>query len=85
MIFKTKFLPFAIDIRGYPSGVPYLKMCEHDKCCCETIEVVRNWKYLGLEIDTHLRWEYHLEGLAKRFYELNVTQRSIFRVSPICA
>ncbi|KAL1446339.1 hypothetical protein WDU94_005523 [Cyamophila willieti] len=37
-----------------------------ESCDCESIEIVTHWKYLGIEIDSHLRWDKHINSLIKR-------------------
>lgn len=65
---KTKILPFTNDKRTLPNNNS-IKIHEQDcetPCNCEEIEVVSHWKYLGVELDCHLRWDYHIETLTKR-------------------
>lgn len=66
---KTKLVPFANDARTMPEIQPIKIHEQHPcraNCTCEEIEMVRHWKYLGLEIDCHLRWDQHINMLVKR-------------------
>lgn len=69
---KTKILPFSINKTKLPN-TSTLNICHHSAtesdappCICEPIEIVQSWKYLGIEIDRHLRWDKHIEELTKR-------------------
>lgn len=66
---KTKIVPFANDERTMPEIQP-IKIHEQfpcqANCTCEEIEMVRHWRYLGVELDCHLRWDQHINMLVKR-------------------
>lgn len=67
---KTVILPITINASTLPSETE-ITIHERQNCpptcqCNVHIEVVKQTKYLGLEIDCHLRWDKHIMALTKR-------------------
>lgn len=68
---KTKILPISLNKVNFPTQerVKIHECNGGDENCsgtCSSIDIVRSWKYLGLEIDCHLRWNNHIFSLMKR-------------------
>lgn len=67
---KTKFLPFASyknSLPEYSQIVLHASNCKSDECNCETfIEKAETFKYLGLTLDTNLKWDAHISLLVKK-------------------
>jgi hypothetical protein len=68
---KTKYTTFSIDGRQQPQ--PELTLGIHDctgrvgcGCTCPTLERVDCYKYLGVYIDKHLRWDSHVDQTLKK-------------------
>lgn len=70
---KTKVLPFSINKTTLPS-ITSVKIHDFhncpENCTCSYLEIVHCAKYLGIEIDCHLRWEKHITYLIKRLRRL---------------
>lgn len=67
---KTKMMPFTLNAATLPVEKEIL-IHEKPDCpptcqCSMKIEVVKQTKYLGLEMDCHLRWDQHISALTKR-------------------
>lgn len=66
---KTKIIPFTINKKNLPTE-KFVKIenCQHclSSCSCKSIEITTSLKYLGVQIDSHLRWEDHIVYLRKR-------------------
>lgn len=67
---KTKMMPFTLNVKTLPTEREIL-IHEKPDClptcqCNMKIEVVKQTKYLGLELDCHLRWDKHVTALTKR-------------------
>lgn len=67
---KSKFISFTSYKNNLPNIV-YLKIhnrkCTNkDTCFCEKIEEISHIKYLGIEIDCHLRWDTHIASLCNK-------------------
>lgn len=66
---KTKIIPFCIDKRNLPQEKSLkIQNCVYcnSQCRCNTIEITNCIRYLGLQIDSHFRWEEHLTNLRNR-------------------
>lgn len=66
---KTKIVPFSIDKRNLPREKKLkFQNCINcnNQCQCNTIEITKSIRYLGVQIDCHLRWEEHILGLRNR-------------------
>ncbi|KAL1447745.1 hypothetical protein WDU94_009825, partial [Cyamophila willieti] len=70
---KTKVLPLCITKARLPRQNK-IKVhegdCRQRVCNCSELELVSSWKYLGIEIDQHLRWDSHIDTLVKRIRRL---------------
>lgn len=66
---KTKILPLCITKPSLPqqSDVSiHDDTCNPSTCQCNSIQLVSSWRYLGVEMDQHLRWDVHINMLVKR-------------------
>lgn len=66
---KCKILPLCITKPKLPiehSVTLHEENCDRAQCTCCSIEIVASFKYLGVELDQHLRWEAHVTSLVKR-------------------
>lgn len=70
---KTNFLPFTCYADTLPS---FDTLTFHSEQNSIVIKSTKNIKYLGVYIDNHLRWDYHVDYLTKKLRSLN----SKFRV-----
>lgn len=48
----------------------HLHHCNYE-CCCEPIKIVETVKYLGLHIDSDLRWRTHINSLSRKLRKIN--------------
>lgn len=67
---KSVFLTFTPTIRTYPLDLNHLYIhtssChwqETEECQCPTLGRSNNVKYLGVILDSHLRWDYHINNM----------------------
>jgi hypothetical protein len=72
---KTYFLSFSPSAQGQPA---YQQLAvgtcsEHVGCNCRTIQRQHSLKYLGIQVDSLLRWEEHIKGLCQRLRRLVYT------------
>lgn len=70
---KTKILPLCIVYNKLPPQrqlVIHNQTCNSINCTCGSIDIVTQWTYLGVELDAHLRWDIHINKLAKRLRRL---------------
>lgn len=72
---KTKCMPIALRSTSEPP--PYIRLVLHScddpatgACDCHEIERVHHYKYLGVIIDSKLRWENHISNLKAKFRKL---------------
>lgn len=66
---KTKILPFCLNKKTFPTK-KFLRINPCTKCTtacmCNKVEITESIRYLGVQLDCHLRWEYHIENLRNR-------------------
>lgn len=70
-IAKTKYMTFSPTTTGQPSINLTLKLhtknnCIRDICSCHTVTRTNSYCYLGVTIDTHLKWDEHIMLTSKR-------------------
>jgi len=67
---KTNFITFSINKTKQPTFSNlsiHSKDCPKNTCgCCQLIQKVDKTKYLGLIIDSHLKWEEHINNTKSR-------------------
>lgn len=72
---KTKIVAFSHDKRKLPT-VKNIQIHTTDctvlqrPCSCESIEIVTSCRYLGVEIDCHLKWDRHIDLLTNRLRKM---------------
>ncbi|KAL1446508.1 hypothetical protein WDU94_003566 [Cyamophila willieti] len=83
---KTKILPFSINKKTLPEN-RYLKIKECEECqtdCnCHIIETTKSIRYLGVQLDCHLRWEEHINNLRKRLRRYIYTFLTLRKFMPL--
>lgn len=84
---KTKILPLTITKQTLPQE---LSLAIHEEncntpgiCSCSHIDIVSSFKYLGVELDHHLRWDTHIYSLSKRMRYMIYTFRILKTFLPI--
>lgn len=87
---KTKIVPFCMDKRSLPN-TESIKIHEHRcslnldywvdhlaiDCQCSHIELTNSCRYLGVVIDSHLRWDVHIMGMVKRLRSYSFLFRTL--------
>lgn len=67
---KTQYMTFSPKTDGQPEGLQlqiHHPQCDKKKPCqCLQIQKTKTYKYLGLTIDMHLRWDQHILLTTKR-------------------
>lgn len=68
---KTEYMTFSYDIRGQPTGVTVRLHGDHcstvtTDCVCPTVNKATHYKYLGVIIDQHLKWDRHCHQTSNR-------------------
>lgn len=71
---KTKFMTFSLTVGDRP-GRGTLRICGSAcpgglPCSCSIIERVNHIRYLGIIVDCHMRWNYHIDYLTSRLRSL---------------
>lgn len=49
-------------------------------CACNTIQIVKHTKYLGVEIDNHLKWDIHINALVRKLRYLSHSFRTLTQI-----
>lgn len=66
---KTKIIPFSLNKKNLPTEksvkIEHCQNC-NTSCSCKKIDITTSLRYLGVQIDSHLRWEEHIVNLRKR-------------------
>lgn len=81
---KTKFLTFSSSRHDQPA-VNFIKIHEpsnhnHNTCDCPCIYKTNCIKYLGLQLDEHLKWKSHVEYIVRR---LSALTRKFYQIRDI--
>jgi hypothetical protein len=67
---KTVYVPYSLDRRKAPREyIPiriHDELCEEDCSNCAEVKRVQNVKYLGVYIDSHLKWTKHVDYVTRR-------------------
>ena len=68
-ISKTKYMTYSLNNKGQPQQqtLQIHKMnCDQTDCNCDYVDKVTQFKYLGVIIDQHLRWDRHVTQTRNR-------------------
>jgi hypothetical protein len=84
---KTKYTTFSIDSRQQPHMDINLTMhgcgLHASDCTCEPLQRVSEYKYLGIYIDRHLRWDKHVEHTTKKCRKMIYVFKVLRDIFPI--
>lgn len=68
-IAKTKYITFSLTKQGLPPVIT-MKLhktdCDKCNCDCPDLERTEHIRYLGVELDQHIKWNYHIDQTTKR-------------------
>jgi hypothetical protein len=71
---KTKYMTYSLNSCGQPDENLSIKIheCRNTEraCACGSLDRCKTFKYLGLELDCHWRWDAYMRALAKRMRKL---------------